>query len=229
MTSDYDSSSVLRAQLVHDPKTCLTNDDLDGLNFLYPVCSNRVETPQCIEQQLNLGYLRLSLSILAAVFIPIIFVVALKIYAAIMLRCSKRLREKGLELKARKAEIQKVQQKTREAKSVAKREERQKSASTAGGAGGSRGGLGRMMSRGSSSGGSGGGVGRYMSRGSSVRPKGPEVIAEGAEDAEPEVQPVAAAELGGASVEADHEIHPVRERPDLDDTDRVAPGTTVGR
>lgn len=94
MTSNYDANSVLRAQLVHDPKTCLTNDDLDGLNFLYPVCENRIQTPQCISNTLNLGWLRLALACLAAVFIPIIIVLVLKIYAKLMLRCSTRMRDK---------------------------------------------------------------------------------------------------------------------------------------
>jgi hypothetical protein len=46
----YDAESVMQAFLPRNPKTCLTADDLDGLNFLYPVCSDNIqEEPSCVK------------------------------------------------------------------------------------------------------------------------------------------------------------------------------------
>lgn len=46
--SAVDANSVMQAFLARNPKTCLTRDDLDGLNFLYPVCSDTMQQePSC--------------------------------------------------------------------------------------------------------------------------------------------------------------------------------------
>jgi hypothetical protein len=60
----------------------------------YPVCENRLESPQCVDTEENLGYLRLFLAIFAAVFIPIAFVLAVKLASLLILSCSRTMREK---------------------------------------------------------------------------------------------------------------------------------------
>jgi len=43
----------------HNPRTCLTADDLEGLNVIYPVCSGGMTVPLCTKQSLIfLGWLR---------------------------------------------------------------------------------------------------------------------------------------------------------------------------
>jgi len=52
----YDANSVMQAFLPRNPKTCLTPDDLDGLNFLYPVCSDVInESPVCVKVRARQG------------------------------------------------------------------------------------------------------------------------------------------------------------------------------
>jgi len=103
-TSAYDTDSVLVATLLHQPKTCLTHDDLDGLNFLYPACDNRLETPVCVSISRNIGWLRLFLTIFSTVFIPATLVLAFKLYCVLMLRCNKSITERKLRMERRQAE-----------------------------------------------------------------------------------------------------------------------------
>jgi len=49
----------------HNPRTCLTNDDLEGLNVLYPTCTGAITQPQCSKQSLYfLGWFRICMFIL---------------------------------------------------------------------------------------------------------------------------------------------------------------------
>lgn len=104
-TSAYDADSVLQATLSHQPKTCLTQDDLDGLNFLYPVCDNRIETPTCVSISRNVGWLRLFLTIFSTVFIPAALVLGLKLYCVLVLRCSKSLADRKYAARAVRARV----------------------------------------------------------------------------------------------------------------------------
>lgn len=45
---------------------CIFQDDLDGLNTLYPACENVVSVPQCFKSEQYLGFLRFSMSYPAA-------------------------------------------------------------------------------------------------------------------------------------------------------------------
>ena len=42
--------SIMDAVDQHNPRTCLTEDDLEGLNVLYPTCSGAITVPVCQKQ-----------------------------------------------------------------------------------------------------------------------------------------------------------------------------------
>lgn len=71
-------TSVMQSFTIHRDRTCLLEDDLEGLNYLYPTCGSQRATPLCLKQTLLLGYVRL----IIAAFIPflgcVLFVVLLK-------------------------------------------------------------------------------------------------------------------------------------------------------
>lgn len=62
------TDTVMNSIAAHRPTTCLTADDLEGLNFLYPTCDEAAEprAPICTKPLRLTGYLRL----LIAVFVP---------------------------------------------------------------------------------------------------------------------------------------------------------------
>ena len=71
-------NSIMEAFTEHNPKVCLTADDLEGLNMLYPVCSGREMTVNtqskwnCGKSKQRIGWVR----VLVYIFIPIIFIMA---------------------------------------------------------------------------------------------------------------------------------------------------------
>ena len=54
------SASIMLALTQFNTEVCLQQDDLDGLNTLYPVCDNRVLTPQCFKTQSYIGLVRVA-------------------------------------------------------------------------------------------------------------------------------------------------------------------------
>ena len=63
-------------------QACLSVDDLDGLNYLYPTCDlTRQQPPSCVKSRRNSGWLRLVLSCGAPTLIGL-FLVRLRIYYA---------------------------------------------------------------------------------------------------------------------------------------------------
>ena len=47
---------------------CLTTDDLQGLNYLYPVCTHAMPPPaSCYKSERNIGWLRFALWVLLPV------------------------------------------------------------------------------------------------------------------------------------------------------------------
>ena len=82
---DEGTDTIMNSVAAHRPKTCLTVDDLEGLNFLYPTCGeDTVHVPVCTKPLRLTGYLRL----LIAVFLPysIVTVVVLWILAYVRWR-----------------------------------------------------------------------------------------------------------------------------------------------
>ena len=54
--------SIMYSLTTHQARPCLSVDDLDGLNHLYPSCEHaRLEDPICIKSSRNIGYARLFL------------------------------------------------------------------------------------------------------------------------------------------------------------------------
>ena len=42
--------SIMDSVQKDNPRTCLTEDDLEALNVLYPTCSGAITTPVCLKQ-----------------------------------------------------------------------------------------------------------------------------------------------------------------------------------
>lgn len=58
-------SSIMYSLTTHSARPCLAQDDLDGLNFLYPSCEYARQTsPVCIRSERNIGYIRFALNVL---------------------------------------------------------------------------------------------------------------------------------------------------------------------
>jgi len=53
--------SLMKAFTQAPPGVCVRQDDLDGLNTLYPPCENAVSSPQCWKSEQYLGLVRLTL------------------------------------------------------------------------------------------------------------------------------------------------------------------------
>jgi len=108
MDSAYEANSVMQAFLPRNPKTCLTDDDLDGLNFLYPVCSDNIQAePVCIQPERNIGWPRLLQSIVASEFIPLLVIVVLKIICKVILATGDYFEERKAKSLVRKAKMEK--------------------------------------------------------------------------------------------------------------------------
>jgi hypothetical protein len=71
-------NSIMEAFTEHNPKVCLTADDLEAINVLYPVCDGRAMTVttetkwNCAKSKQRIGWVR----VLVYIFIPIIFIMA---------------------------------------------------------------------------------------------------------------------------------------------------------
>lgn len=56
--------SIMKAFTQHNPRVCLSADDLEALNVLYPDCSHAITTPVCYKFEHNIGYVRLGVWVL---------------------------------------------------------------------------------------------------------------------------------------------------------------------
>ena len=52
--------SIMKALTQHNPSVCLSEDDLEALNTLYPDCVGSISTPVCNKTPYNIGWLRLT-------------------------------------------------------------------------------------------------------------------------------------------------------------------------
>ena len=73
----HDPASVMLAFTQHPKEVCLSADDLEGLNYLYPVCSGAVRTDEisCFKSERNIGWARLAMW----VFLPVMCLMLLLI------------------------------------------------------------------------------------------------------------------------------------------------------
>ena len=63
--------SIMYSLTTHQARPCLSVDDLDGLNHLYPSCEHaRLEDPICIKSSRNIGYARIALCAAARSLLP---------------------------------------------------------------------------------------------------------------------------------------------------------------
>lgn len=78
--------SIMEAFTRHNPRSCLTSDDLEGLNVMYPDCSGVALEPICTKPSLNLGWLRMCLYLVVPFFIAVLASALLQYMAARRLR-----------------------------------------------------------------------------------------------------------------------------------------------
>jgi hypothetical protein len=71
-----DADSIMFASTKHRDLLCLTDDDLQGLNFLYPTCSGALTEVKCQESKRQAGWLRLGI-IVGVPFIICTFVLSI--------------------------------------------------------------------------------------------------------------------------------------------------------
>ncbi len=64
------TSSIMYSSTLHRGRSCLSQDDLEGLNFLYPLCTGALATPICKDTPQYSGYLRFTIVLV----VPYIFV-----------------------------------------------------------------------------------------------------------------------------------------------------------
>ena len=78
--------SIMHALTRHNPKSCLQQDDLEGLTVLYPDCQGAPIVPMCQKSTLNLGWLRMLLYLVVPFFIVLAMSMCLKRAAARRIR-----------------------------------------------------------------------------------------------------------------------------------------------
>ena len=97
-----DSDTLMLSYTRHRSRTCLNDDDLEGLDFLYPDCENQgVREPVCYSQRSLSGWVRLLLSVFLPFFISAM--VLLLLVAFVRHYHNKRAAELEASLKSLKA------------------------------------------------------------------------------------------------------------------------------
>lgn len=76
------NASVMFSVTKHRDKTCLSVDDMEGLNFLYPSCQNYRHHPYCLKQSNFLGYIRLAVAASVPFLLVSMFVMLLQCLAS---------------------------------------------------------------------------------------------------------------------------------------------------
>ena len=92
-------SSIMFSLTTHKSRTCLSADDLEGLNFLYPVCSGAFDLspeqpePLCIKPKSLSGWLRL----LYITFTPFVIITLLILSVQLCVRRHQKRKMRNLE------------------------------------------------------------------------------------------------------------------------------------
>lgn len=65
ITSEAPAATLMHAFTQHTSKACLQQDDLDGLNSLFPTCAGAgpLQTPSCVKAARNIGWVRLAATV----------------------------------------------------------------------------------------------------------------------------------------------------------------------
>ena len=74
--------SIMKALTQHNPSVCLSEDDLEGLNVLYPSCTHSFGTPVCDKVNYNIGWVRLGVWIVAPMMLGMFFLVCVFSHAS---------------------------------------------------------------------------------------------------------------------------------------------------
>lgn len=69
--------SIMKALTQHNPRVCLSEDDLEALNVLYPDCSHATSVPVCDKVAYNIGWVRLSVWVIAPILLALAFMICL--------------------------------------------------------------------------------------------------------------------------------------------------------
>lgn len=83
--------SIMKALTQHNPRVCLSQDDLEGLNVLYPDCSHAISEPVCDKVEYNIGWVRLSVWLVVPILISLALMLC--IFATTSHHQNKRLDE----------------------------------------------------------------------------------------------------------------------------------------
>ena len=72
--------SIMEAFTQHNPSVCLTDDDLEALNVLYPQCTYAMGAPVCFKTDYMIGWIRLFVWVGMPVIISLLFVMLLSAF-----------------------------------------------------------------------------------------------------------------------------------------------------
>ena len=99
--------TIMMSTTKHRERTCLTDDDLEGLNFLYPTCAGAQAKPNCIKRLRHSGWLRLAV----AVAIPYLTctIIIMLIQCAVKYHQKRRLHEMEIRNKKIKGEARQLE------------------------------------------------------------------------------------------------------------------------
>ncbi len=87
------ADTIMISVTKHRDRSCLTRDDVEGLNFLYPQCAGALTDPVCEESKRQSGWLRLAI----AVGFPFIFATVLVVCIQTCVRIHQKRQLKKLE------------------------------------------------------------------------------------------------------------------------------------
>jgi hypothetical protein len=74
--------SIMKALTQHNPRVCLSEDDLEALNTLYPDCTHSISTPVCDKTAHNIGWVRLGVWVIVPVIISMLILICIFSYAS---------------------------------------------------------------------------------------------------------------------------------------------------
>ena len=74
---DVDSYTVMHSLTQHPFEVCISEDDLAGLNWLYPACEGVFTVPTCFKSARNIGWLRLFCWVVLPLLIALVFLLLL--------------------------------------------------------------------------------------------------------------------------------------------------------
>ena len=74
--------SIMKALTQHNPSVCLSDDDLEGLNVLYPSCTHSFSTPVCDKVNYNIGWVRLGVWIVAPMLLAMLLLICIFSHAS---------------------------------------------------------------------------------------------------------------------------------------------------